>query len=90
MKTIEMNHSETPINQYSLPSLELWLRDLGAIKDIQDPSKWYLKLEAWEAIIIFDREDLSVVWNHNKNSTKRRFSYCINREDVENAILQGP
>jgi len=22
--------------------------------------------------------------------TKRLFSYCINREDIENAILQGP
>ena len=42
------------------------------------------------ATIIFEQEDLSVVWESDGEETKRLFSYCINREDVENAILQGP
>ena len=82
--------SDTPINQHSLQSLELWLKDLGATKDIDNPSKWYLLLSNWNATIIFDQEDLCVVWESGGKLTKRLFSYCINREDIENAILQGP
>ena len=82
--------SDTPINQHSLQSLELWLKNLGATKDIENPSKWYLLLSNWNATITFEQEDLSVVWDSGGNLTKRLFSYCINREDIENAILQGP
>ena len=85
-----MNLSNTPLNQHSLQSLELWLNDLGAIKDNNNPSKWYLLISNWNATIIFEQEDLSVVWKSDREETKRLFSYCINREDVENAILQGP
>ena len=81
---------DTPINQHSLQSLELWLQGLGATKDIDNPSKWYLVLSNWKATIIFEQEDLSVVWDSRGELTKRLFSYCINREDMENAILQGP
>ena len=85
-----MISSDTPINQHSLQSLELWLKDLGATKDIDNPSKWYLLLSTWNATIIFEQEDLSVVWESGGKLTKRLFSYSINREDIENAILQGP
>ena len=85
-----MHSSEKPINQNSLQSLELWLTDLGAVKDISNPSKWYLLLSDWNATIIFEQEDLSVIWESKGKETKRQFSYCINRGDVENAILQGP
>jgi len=85
-----VNPSKKPINQNSLKSLELWLADLGAVKDINNPSKWYLLLSNWNATIIFEQEDLSVIWESEGNETKRLFSYFINREDVENAILQGP
>ena len=82
--------SDTPINHHSLQSLELWLKDLGATKDIDNPSKWYLLISTWNATIIFEQEDLSVVWESGGKLTKRLFSYCINREDIEKAILQGP
>ena len=82
--------SDTPINQHSIQSLELWLKELGATKDIDNPSKWNLLLSNWNATIIFEQEDLSVMWESKGQETKRLFSYCINREDVENAILQGP
>ncbi len=49
-----MNPSKKPINQNSLQSLELWLTDLGAVKDINNPSKWYLLLSNWNATIIFE------------------------------------
>ena len=82
--------SNTPINQHSLQSLELWLKDLGATKDIYNQSKWHLLLSNWNAIIIFEQEDLSVVWENEGELTKRLISYCISREDIENAIFQGP
>ncbi len=85
-----MHSSNFPINHYSLQSLELWLKNLGANKDINNPSKWNLSLSNWTAIIIFEREDLSVVWECEGEQTKRLFSYCLNREDVESAILLGP
>tara|TARA_Y100001978_G_C23470955_1_gene326927 strand:- start:53 stop:310 length:258 start_codon:yes stop_codon:yes gene_type:complete len=85
-----VNPSETPINQYSLKSLETWLEKLGAVPDNESPSRWILKVSHWEAIINFEQEDLSIVWNCKGNITKRTFSYCINRDDVENAIMQGP
>ena len=81
---------DTPLNQHSLQSLELWLKDLGATKDTNNPSKWYLLRSTWKAIISFEQEDLSVAWESESKLTKRLFSYCINRGDIENAILQGP
>ena len=85
-----MNTSKKPINQHSLQSLELWLTDLGAVKDLNNPSKWYLLLSNWNATIILEQEDLSVFWESGGKEIKRLFSYCTNREDVENAIIQGP
>ena len=82
--------SDTPINQHSLQSLELWLENLGATKDIENPSKWHLLLSNWNATIMFEQEDLSVIWESEGKFTKRLFSYCIYREDIENAILHGP
>ncbi len=85
-----MNLSKDPINKHSLQSLESWLTDLGAVKDLKDSSKWYMLLSNWNATISFEQEDLSVIWESEGQETKRLFSYFINREDVENAILQGP
>ena len=86
-----MNPSSTPINQYSLQSLESWLVGLGATKDIKNPSAWHLRISNWNATINFEESDLRVVWELDGNLLSNRlFSYSINREDVENAILQGP
>ena len=85
-----LNSLNKPINQHSLQSLESWLVSMGATKDVNNPSMWYLNLKNWNAIINFEQEDLSVIWDFNGQLTKRLFSYCINLEDVENAILQGP
>ena len=85
-----MYPANSPLNQHSLQSLELWLKNLGATKDPEDPSKWSLLRVNWEATIIFEKDDLRVVWDRGGQLTKRLFSYSINREDVENAILQGP
>ena len=56
---------------------------------------WFIAYKAKPVIneemtYIFEEENLSVVWESEGILTKRLFSYCINREDIENAILQGP
>ena len=72
-----MNPSKKPINQNSLQSLELWLTDLGAVKDINNPSKWYLLLSNWNAIIIFEQEDLSVIWKVKDKKLKDYFPTAL-------------
>ena len=67
----------------NIQSLESWLVSMGATKDKNNPSMWYLNLTSWNAIINFEQEDLSVIWDFNGQLTKRLFSYCINLEDVE-------
>ena len=54
---MSVNFSKNPINQHSLQSLELWLSNLGAVKDTHNQSKWYLLLPTWNAIIIFEQQD---------------------------------
>ena len=66
-----------------LQALEMWLTDLGAVKDVNNQSKWYWLLSNWNATIIFEQEDLSVIWESEGQETKRLFSYCITREDVK-------
>ena len=85
-----MTSTNTPFNQYSLNSLESWLKSLGAKKDDENLSKWHLKLSNWDATIYFDQEDLRVVWNSEGVLTTRLFSYFLNRSDIESAILEGP
>ena len=85
-----MNSSNNPINQHSLKALESWLISLGAKKNMKNPSSWHLIFSNWSATIIFEQEDLSVIWEVDGKENKRLFSYCMNIKDVENAILQGP
>ena len=67
----------------------LYLKNLN-VNDY-DMSKIIIDLsEEVDSGSIFEQEDLSVLWESEGKETKRLFSYCINREDVENAILQGP
>ena len=75
-----MNPSKKPINQNSLQSLELWLTDLGAVKDINNPSKWYLLLSNWNATIIFEQEDLSVMWQSEGPVSYTHLTLPTNRE----------
>jgi len=72
-----VNPSKKPINQNSLQSLELWLTDLGAVKDINNPSKWYLLLSNWNATIIFEQEDLSVIWESEGKKLKDYFPIAL-------------
>tara|TARA_Y100000589_G_scaffold330322_1_gene379609 strand:- start:1654 stop:1917 length:264 start_codon:yes stop_codon:yes gene_type:complete len=87
-----VNSLNKSIHEYSLEALECWLTKIGATKDIKNPGTWHLNLNSvnWIACIKFEKDNLSVIWEYDGKFSKRIFSYCMRRNDVENAILQGP
>jgi hypothetical protein len=81
---------ETPLYNHSLPDLENWLRDLGALQQGPHASIWDLHLPQWSAQLELESEELKVSWHHEGRSSVRHFPYGLSRADVEAAILAGP
>ena len=53
----------TPLNQHSLPALEAWLQQLGAVRMDDNPCQWMLERSEWRALLLLEREDLKVIWH---------------------------
>lgn len=81
---------QMPLYNHPLPSLEEWLRQIGAHQDSQRPSSWDLHRPQWSARIELDMEDLRVSWQQDGQRRVRHFPYGLSRADVEAAILAGP
>lgn len=81
---------QTPLNQHSLRSLELWLEGLGALRSEEDPCLWCWMQPDWSAEIRLDQEELWVSWQSPDQDAQRRFSYGLSRLDVEAAMRAGP
>ena len=81
--------SQTPLNRHSLQSLELWLTQLGANRNPQNPCLWNLVRTEWEAEIKLGQDDLIVTWNKDGQNSACSFSYGLSRIDIENAINEG-
>lgn len=85
--------AETPLYNHPLPSLEQWLRDLGASQNNHLPHQWHLDCPPWQAVIDLDIEAIAVCYRHaapDGNDVYRTFRYSLSRADVEAAILAGP
>ena len=82
--------SETPLNQHSLEALELWLKEIGATRNNNDPCLWNWEMSKWTAEIKMEREILRVTWRKNGERTQCSFPYGLSREDVQIAIYEGP
>ena len=41
----------TPLNQHSLPALEAWLQQLGAVRMDDNPCQWMLQRSEWRALL---------------------------------------
>ena len=82
--------SATPLYNHPLPSLELWLRELGAVRQPGNPCRWDLHHGEWSAEIELEAADLTVRWQHDGERLVRQFPYGLSRADVEAAILAGP
>jgi hypothetical protein len=81
---------QTPLNQHSLRSLELWLESLGASRSGNDPCVWRWHQPEWSAEIRLEQEDLCVSWQASGHSSQRTFPYGLSRLDVEAAMRAGP
>ena len=87
---------QTPLNQHSLRSLELWLMNLGAVKCTQNPSLWrWDNMPRWSAEIYFKQDELTITWDETKSEYKSKtsqfsFPYGLPRQDVEAALNHGP
>tara|TARA_Y100001968_G_C19135556_1_gene608892 strand:+ start:364 stop:630 length:267 start_codon:yes stop_codon:yes gene_type:complete len=82
--------AETPLNQHSLSSLELWLHKLGAQQSDEDKCVWIWSMPAWSAEIKLEQEEMRVTWEKDGLKNQRSFSYGLTRHDVESAMIQGP
>jgi len=81
---------ETPLNQHSLSSLELWLQNLGAQRSQDNRCVWLWSMPAWSAEIQMESDELRVTWNKQGKKNQCCFPYGLTRKDVESAIIQGP
>ncbi len=86
----QLPSSQTPLNQHSLSSLELWLADLGAQRSESDLSSWTLCRPLWSAEIKMEIDELRVSWEKDGKRCECCFPYGLPRQDVEVAISQGP
>ncbi len=87
---------ETPLNQHSLGSIELWLKHLGAVKSINNPCLWtWSNMPKWSAEIHIKQDELMVIWDQQNiegkdKTSKFSFPYGLPRQDVEAALNHGP
>ena len=82
----------TPLNQHSLPALEAWLQQLGAVRMDDNPCQWMLERSEWRALLLLEREDLKVIWHPGSLEAMLQCSlpYGLSRADVEAGIQAGP
>ncbi len=82
--------AKTPLNQHSLGALELWLTNLGATKQKDNPCQWMWVMPQWSAEITVQKDELIVVWGEGETKSQFGFPYGLPREDVEAALQHGP
>ncbi|KGG13502.1 MULTISPECIES: DUF3143 domain-containing protein [Prochlorococcus] len=82
--------AKTPLNQHSLGALEFWLSELGATKSEEDPCIWFWVFAQWSAEIEVGQDELRVIWIKGEQKSQFGFPYGLSRQDVEDALKQGP
>ena len=69
---------ETPLNQHSLGELELWLKNLGAVKCTDNPCLWrWINAPQWSAEIYVQQDELIVVWGEQEGELEKKLSQYI-------------
>ncbi len=82
--------SATPLNQHSLLAIELWLNKLGAKKSENNPCLWNWFINQCSAEIEMREDELRVTWVSEAKESQFSFPYGLSRQDVEEALKQGP
>jgi hypothetical protein len=86
----ELPDPTTPLYAHPLPTLECWLKEIGAVQQRGNICRWDLHLSDWSAELELETEELTVRWHQDGSRTVRQFPYGLSRADVEAAIMLGP
>ncbi|XP_057462202.1 uncharacterized protein LOC130752447 [Actinidia eriantha] len=91
----KLPEKKQPLYAHSLPCVEAWLRQLGFYQSKNDRPVWLVEKPDWHAQISLDVTDLYIRYlksgpGNLEKDVERRFIYALSREDIENAILEGP
>ncbi|MCP9775248.1 DUF3143 domain-containing protein [Cyanobium sp. WAJ14-Wanaka] len=86
----DIPRGDTPLYHHPLPSLEAWLREMGAKQQPGNRCIWDLHCPQWSAQIELEVDELKVSWHQEAQVCVRHFPYGLSRHDAEQAILAGP
>ncbi len=84
---------DTPLYNYPLPKIEMWLKNMGCIQDQTALNYWYIKQASWEANISLEIEELVVSYlkaGADGSDITRAFRYSLSLQDIEDAVFSGP
>ncbi|MDB9517403.1 DUF3143 domain-containing protein [Roseofilum reptotaenium CS-1145] len=85
--------SDTPLYNHPLPQIEQWLSQLGGQQDREELHCWRLKHDSWIAQIYLETEQLIVCYLNaasDGSNIQRAFKYSLSRQDIQDAVLDGP
>lgn len=93
MNKLSLPPANTPLYNHPLPDIEQWLKARGCKQDRANLHCWQLEKASWKAELCLDVEELSVRYlgaAADGRDVQRTFKYSLSRQDVEDAIFDGP
>ncbi|HAC66033.1 MAG TPA: DUF3143 domain-containing protein [Cyanothece sp. UBA12306] len=84
---------ETPLYNHPLPEIEKWLSDLGCQQDKENLHCWTIERSTWKAQLSLEIEELTVCYlpsTQTDEEITRTFKYSLSRQDLEDAVFDGP
>lgn len=92
--------TDTPLYNHPLPEIEQWLVSMGCEQDSTELHCWRVAHADWKAELCLETEEVTVRYAKNVNGKPqassdyqgicRSFKYSLSRQDVENAVFEGP
>lgn len=92
--------TDTPLYNHPLPEIEQWLMSMGCEQDSTELHCWRINHGDWRAELCLEIEELTVRYAANVNGKPqvssdyqgiyRTFKYSLSRQDIENAVFEGP
>ena len=86
-------NADTPLYNHPLPQIERWLSELGGQQDKEELHCWRLAHQSWSAEIYLETEQLIVCYlnaGSDGSDIQRGFKYSLSRQDIQDAVLDGP
>lgn len=93
MTKLSLPSGNTPLYSHPLPDIEQWLQAQGCTQDKADLHLWQVEKATWKAQLWLDVEELTIRYlgaGENGQDIQRAFKYSLSRQDIEDAIFEGP